>query len=85
MFACVASGNPAPSLSWSTGGASLKNSSRFRIYEELRVTVNGLTFVQSVLEICNVEPDDAAQYICVADNTACTANFNLTVNRMCTS
>ena len=83
VFVCVASGDPAPSISWSRGGAPLSNGTRFSIYEEL-VTVNGVTFVESILVICSVEQGDAAQYSCVASNSigSDTANFNLTVNRM---
>ena len=83
---CIASGYPLPSLSWNRDGASLNNGSRFIIYEEL-ITLNEVTSVQSTLEISSVEQDDAAQYICIANNTfsSATANFNLTVNRMCIS
>ena len=82
---CIASGYPLPSLSWSRGGASLNNGSRFIIYEEL-VTSNEVTSLQSTLEISSVEADDAAECTCVANNTfsSATANFNLTVNRTCT-
>ena len=85
MFMCTASGYPLPALSWSRGGVSLNNGSRFIIYEE-RVTWSEVTSVQSTLEISSVEPDDAAQYTCVANNTfsSAIADFNLTVNRTCT-
>ena len=86
IFMCTASGYPLPTLSWKRGGASLNNGSQFIIYEE-QVTISESIAVQSTLEISNVKPDDAAQYICVATNTfsSDTANFNLTVNRMCNS
>ena len=85
-FICTASGYPLPTLSWKRGRVSLNNGSQLIIYEE-QVTVGGSIAVQSTLEISHVEPDDAAQYICVANNTfgSDTANFNLTVNRTCTS
>ena len=86
IFICIASGYPLPTLSWKRGRVSLNNGSHLIIYEE-QVTVGGSVAVKSTLEISHVEPDDAAQYICVANNTfgSDTANFNLTVNRTCTS
>lgn len=85
VFACVASGYPTPSISWSRGGSTLNNSSRFTIYEKL-VTEGGVTYSQSILKICRVGQDDAVQYTCSARNSVGTdrASFNLTVNRMCT-
>ena len=42
----------------------------------------GLSFVQSILELCRVKEPDAGQYSCFADNTIGndTASFVLTVN-----
>ena len=59
----------------------LNNNSRVTIYEEL-VTENGVTFVRSILELCNLEEADAGQYSCFANNTIGndTASFMLTVN-----
>ena len=83
---CTASGYPLPSISWNRAEASLVNVPRFIIYEDYVTLMIGMTSVQSTLEISSVEPDDAAKYTCVANNTfsSTTANFNLTVNRMCT-
>ena len=80
-FACVAYGDPNPSISWNTGGTPLSNGTRVTIYEEL-VTENGVTFVQSILELCSAEEADAGQYSCFADNTLGndTESFELTVN-----
>ena len=88
MFVCVASGYPVPSLTWNKDGTSLRdgtplsNGSRSTIYEEL-VVANRKTFVQSILVICSLEQDDAAQYNCSASNSvsSASASFNLTVNR----
>ena len=46
------------------------------------VTENGVTFVQSILELCSTEEADAGQYSCFAENTLGndTASFVLTVN-----
>ena len=81
---CTASGYPLPSISWKRGDASLVNVSRFIIYEDLVTLMIGMTSVQSILEISSVEPEDAAEYTCFANNTfsSDTANFNLTVNSM---
>ena len=80
-FACVAYGDPNPSISWNRGDTLLSNDSRVTIYEEL-VTENGVTFVQSILEMCSAEEADGGQYSCFADNTLGndTASFILAVN-----
>jgi len=46
------------------------------------VTENGVTFVQSILELCSTEEADAGQYSCFAENTLGndTTSFVLTVN-----
>ena len=80
-FACVAYGDPHPSISWNRGDTPLNNNSRVTIYQEL-VTVNGVAFVQSIPELCSAEEADAGLYSCFADNTlgSDTASFVLTVN-----
>ena len=80
-FVCVAYGIPDPSISWNRGDTTLSNGSRVTIYEEL-LTDNGVTFVQSILELCSAEVEDAGQYSCFAENNLGndTATFVLTVN-----
>ena len=39
------------------------------IYEEL-VTEGGLTFVQSILELCSVETMDSGEYSCIVESGA---------------
>ena len=80
-FVCVAYGDPNPSISWNRGDTLLSNGTRVTIYEEL-VTENGVTFVQSILELCSAEEADAGRYSCFADNTLDndTESFVLTVN-----
>ena len=79
-FVCVAYGYPVPSLTWNRDGTPLRNQSQSTIYEE-HVVVNGETFVQSILVICSLEQDDAAQYNCSASNNISTTSgsFDLTV------
>ena len=78
---CVAYGDPNPSITWSRGDAVVSNDSRVTIYEEL-VTENGVTFVQSIIEVCSAEETDAGQYSCFAENAFGndTAVIELTVN-----
>ena len=80
-FACVAYGDPHPSISWNTRDTPLNNNSRVTIYEEL-VTENGITFMQSILELCSAEVVDAGLYSCFTGNTLGndTTSFVLTVN-----
>ena len=82
LLTCVANGDLPLSISWSREGTVLLNDSqRITIYEE-EIEEGGITFVQSVLQICSAETDDAGSYSCNADNTAGndTANFELTVS-----
>ena len=69
VMACVGSGSPTPSLNWSRNGMELTNSSRFTIYNEL-VTENGVTFIESILEICSIGEADAGEYTCAVANQA---------------
>ena len=80
-YACVAYGDPHPSISWNKRDTPLNNESRVTIYEEL-VTENGVAFVQSIPELCSAEEADAGLYSCFADNTlgSDAASFVLTVN-----
>ena len=69
MFTCVARGVPTPSFTWNRDGRILSNDSRISMYEELLVE-NGLTFIQSILEVCSVSQEDAGEYSCTAGNIA---------------
>ena len=46
------------------------------------MVANGVTFAQSILVICSLEQEDAAQYNCSASNNISTTSgsFDLTVN-----
>ena len=83
LITCVASGDSPTFITWSNQSEpQLTNSSRVTIYEEL-VTEGGVTFVQSILEICSVQETDASNYTCSAENDFGTdsATFELTVTR----
>ena len=82
---CVAHGYPVPSLTWNKGETLLSNNSQSTIYEKQVETQSGVTFVQSILVICSLTQEDAAQYNCSASNniSSTSASFNLTVNRTC--
>ena len=82
-FTCVAYGVPNPSISWNRGNILLTNGSRATIYEELLIE-NGVTFVQSILQLCNAEVAEAGQYSCFASNTvgSDTASFELAVTEI---
>ena len=73
LVACVAYGDPIPSVGWSRGGQRLINDSRVTIYEN-QVTERGLSFSKTILEICSFEAPDSGQYSCGASNQATNAS-----------
>jgi len=79
-FTCVAYGIPNPSISWKKGDILLSNDSQVTIYEQPMIQ-NGVTLVQSILELSSAEEAEAGQYSCFADNTLGndTASFELVV------
>ena len=78
---CVAYGIPVPSISWNNGSTLLRNSSRVTIYKGL-LTENGVTFVQSILQLCGAVEADTGQYSCFTNNTHGNdiASFDLSVS-----
>ena len=83
LLTCVANGDLPLSISWSREGTVLMNDSqRIAIYEEENEE-GGITFIQSILQICSIGPDDAGVYSCIAENDASndTASFELNVAR----
>ena len=83
VLACVAYGDPIPSVGWSRGGQRLINDSRSQvtIYEN-HVTVRELSFSKTILEICSFEAPDSGQYSCDASNQASNASISFVVSGM---
>ena len=68
ILTCVAHGTPSPAVTWLKDGAYLMNTSRVFIYNE-HIEVDGVWFVQSILEICDLEvKNDTGNYSCEATN-----------------
>ena len=81
MFACIAYGVPLPTFSWTRENYPLVNDSSTVIYEN-KTTKEGIVFVKSVLEICNLQVvEDNGTYSCRAESviTSASANFELAV------
>ena len=66
---CLGSGNPAPTVTWKRGAAQQSNSSAITIYTERVTVVQGLSFVQSILEICSVGTTTDGQFSCSVSNS----------------
>lgn len=83
LLTCVAQGDSPPHVVWNRENKVLENGSRVVISEDV-IVENGLTFVQSILEICSTEETDSGQYSCVTTLDAVqgnsTASFGLTVD-----
>ena len=65
---CAASGDPSPSIEWFYNGTMLSNDTEVTILYEL-VEIGGVTFAQSILEVCGVEGEDSGEYSCTASNS----------------
>ena len=81
LLTCVANGDLPLSISWSREGTVLINDSqRITVFEE-EIEKEGITFLQSILQVCSTGEDDVGAYSCIAENEAGndTANFELSV------
>ena len=81
LLTCVTYGDLPLSISWSRESSILMNDSqRITIYEE-QFEENGITFIQSTLQICSTQIDDSGVYSCAAENRAGnnTSTFELLV------
>ena len=69
-LACVAHGSPLPDITWfRNGDQMLDNQTVNALVYESFVEQSGMIFVQSILELCPVEPTDAGEYSCFANST----------------
>ena len=81
LAVCVGTGFPQPSISWTFNGSPLENTTRVSIYESTTEAA-GMTFVESILEVCSVTLLDSGLFECTVSNNRlvnATANFTLTV------
>ena len=69
---CVSYGFPLPSFTWLQKGTTLANGLHTSINESL-VSVGGVTFVKSRLEVCSTEDSDS-NYSCSVENGIETAD-----------
>ena len=83
LAVCVGTGFPQPSISWTFNGSPLENNTRVSIYEDTTEAA-GMTFVESILEVCSVTLLDSGLFECTVSNTLvnATANFTLTVQNV---
>ena len=61
---CVAWGNPAPNITWTPDATAVP----YQNVYNTSTTLNGLTYVVSILEVCYTEPQFSGTYSCTATN-----------------
>ena len=66
-FTCVVHGSPLPHFTWSKNGINLHNDSQMTMREK-QLTLRGISFTESVLEICGTKEEDSGMYSCTATN-----------------
>ena len=66
LFTCVATGIPDPAFSWLLENTAIAEGDRHNITMVTEV-IEGVTFVTSVLQICEINFSDEGTYRCVAD------------------
>ncbi|CAI8042984.1 Hemicentin-1 [Geodia barretti] len=66
LFTCVATGIPDPAFSWLLENTAIAEGDRHNITTVTEV-IEGVTFVTSVLQICEINFSDEGTYRCVAD------------------
>ena len=79
LLSCVAYGDLPLGISWSREGSILMNDSQWITINEEEFEEGGITFVQSILQICSTKTNDAGIYSCIADieGSNDTASFEL--------
>ena len=66
LFTCIATGIPDPAFSWLLENTAIAEGDRHNITTVTEV-IEGVTFVTSVLQICEINFSDEGTYRCVAD------------------
>ena len=64
---CVGYGAPNPEIMWLKGGIPVTSNGHISIHST-EIEKGGILFIQSNLEICNIEIADESIYSCVATN-----------------
>ena len=74
-------GDEPPSIAWKFGNELLTNDSLdlVNIFEEI-VVHDGLEFVESVLQVCDIDMNDTGVYSCMANNSRGSDSSNFTLN-----
>ncbi|KAL5494171.1 hypothetical protein EMCRGX_G015449 [Ephydatia muelleri] len=68
---CVAWGNPAPNITWTPDATAVP----YQNVYTTSTTLNGLTYVVSILEVCYTEPQFSGTYSCTATNGVAAASL----------
>ena len=78
---CITLGTPLPLTVWTLNDSSLTNGSNITISHE-EVSLGGLLFGKSLLQICNTERVNVGAYSCYSENEAgrATFSFELLIN-----
>ena len=83
LFACQATGEPVPTISWYFNGAPVNEANTLKYTIEM-ISLNTTT-ISNTLTIMSVESSDVGTYTCNATNRVSTDTSSgiLTVNGMC--
>lgn len=79
-YVCVGyGGNESTNILWKFQENDLLNGTLVGIYED-QVTVSGLTFTVSTLELCSVNLEDSGLYSCTVITSRDSTSINFTMN-----
>ena len=71
LLTCISQGLPLPTITWygPNGGGNLSNEThpRVNVFESTE-TKRGVTFLRSILQLCNIDGMDSGDYRCFAEN-----------------
>ena len=79
LFTCVATGIPDPAFSWLLENTTIAEGDRHNITMVTEV-IEGVTFVTSVLQICEINFSDEGTYRCVADVPGLSDSFSFEIS-----